>query len=140
MGVTVAEYLKDRQACEVCAGTDNQHHCVTHMLSRPDNCLIYNAVNYSGQIKDLNDMKLLQNLRATLGAETIVLDYYIRSEPLVRKIKTRHGESTAIWDMYYSTYIAGILNSLRSGNNQQAYEQIFKMITDLESAIGTQSN
>jgi hypothetical protein len=135
MGVTVAEYLKDRQACEVCAGTDDQHHCVTHMLSRPDNCLIYNAVNYNGKTKNLSDMRLLQNLRATPGAENIVLDYYLRSEPLVKKIKSVHGESTVIWDMYHSTYVEGILTSLRNGNNQQAYDQILKMVVDLESVL-----
>ena len=44
MGIKVEEYLKDRQACSVCEGEGEGtvEHCVTHMLSRPDNCMIYN--------------------------------------------------------------------------------------------------
>jgi hypothetical protein len=103
------------------------------MLSRPDNCLIYNAVNYSGNVKKTDDMRMLQNLRATPGAENTVLDYYMRSEPLVKKIKSKHGESAVIWNQYYKQYVQSIIQSLREDSQQQAHDRIMAMLVDLES-------
>ena len=133
MGITVEEYLKERKACAACESTDHEQYCVTHMLSRPDNCLIYNAVNYSGNVKKTDDMRMLQNLRATPGAENTVLDYYMRSEPLVKKIKSRHGESAVIWNQYYKQYVQSIIQSLREDSQQQAHDRIMAMLVDLES-------
>ena len=133
MGITVEEYLKERKACAACDSTDHEQYCVTHMLSRPDNCLIYNAVNYSGNVKKTNDMRMLQNLRATPGAENTVLDYYMRSEPLVKKIKSRHGENHLTWQQYYQQYVQGIIQSLSEDNQQQAHDRIIAMLVDLES-------
>jgi hypothetical protein len=133
MGITVEEYLKERKACAACESTDHEQYCVTHMLSRPDNCLIYNAVNYSGNVKKTDDMRMLQNLRATPGAENTVLDYYMRSEPLVKKIKSKHGESAVIWNQYYKQYVQSIIQSLREDSQQQAHDRIMAMLVDLES-------
>ena len=133
MGITVEEYLKERKACAACESTDHEQYCVTHMLSRPDNCLIYNAVNYSGNVKKTDDMRMLQNLRATPGAENTVLDYYMRAEPLVKKIKSRHGESAVIWNQYYKQYVQSIIQSLQEDSQQQAHDRIMAMLVDLES-------
>ena len=133
MGITVEEYLKERKACAACESTDDEQYCVTHMLSRPDNCLIYNAVNYSGNVKKTDDMRMLQNLRATPGAENTVLDYYMRSEPLVKKIKRVHGENHSTWQQYYQQYVQGIVQSLREDNQQKAHDRIMAMLVDLES-------
>ena len=133
MGITVEEYLKERRACAACESTDDEQYCVTHMLSRPDNCLIYNAVNFGGNVKKTDDMRMLQNLRATPGAENTVLDYYMRSEPLVQKIKSGHGENYLTWQQYYQQYVQGIIQSLREDNQQQAHDRIMTMLVDLES-------
>ena len=133
MGITVEEYLKERQACPHCEDTADEEYCVTHMLSRPDNCMIYNSVNYNSDPKDDADMSLLKNLRATPGGEKKVLEYYLRSEPIVKEIKNTHGESTVIWDMYYQKYIHKIIELLRTGNALQAQTQIFAMLDELES-------
>lgn len=133
MGITVEEYLKERRACAACESTDDEQYCVTHMLSRPDNCLIYNAVNFGGNVKKTDDMRMLQNLRATPGAENTVLDYYMRSEPLVQKIKRGHGENYLTWQQYYQQYVQGIIQSLREDNQQQAHDRIMTMLVDLES-------
>jgi hypothetical protein len=134
MGITVEEYLKDRQACSVCGGTEHEEHCVTTMLSRPDNCLIYNAVNHSGQTKLLQDMQALQQLRATPGAADIVLQYYMRSEPLVRRIKLQHGDNSVFWNNLYNQHMLGILTAVRDGNSQQAHDLIFVMLSKLEAS------
>ena len=133
MGITVEEYLKERKACAACESTNDEQYCVTHMLSRPDNCLIYNAVNYSGNVKKTHDMRMLQNLRATPGAENTVLNYYIRSELLVQKIKGAQKESAVIWNQYYEQHVQSIIQSLRDNQPQQAHDKIQIMLTDLES-------
>ena len=132
MGITVEEYLKDRQACAVCGGTEHEEHCVTTMLSRPDNCLIYNAVNHSGQTKLVQDMQALQQLRATPGAANTVLQYYLRSEPLVHKIKLQHGDNSVFWNNLYNQHMLGILAAVRGGHSQQAHDLIFAMLDELE--------
>ena len=132
MGITVEEYLKDRQACSVCGGTEHEQHCVTTMLSRPDNCLIYNAVNHSGQTKLVQDMQALQQLRATPGAADIVLQYYMRSEPLVQRIKLQHGNNSVFWNNLYNQHMLGILTAVRDGHSQQAHDLIFAMLSELE--------
>jgi hypothetical protein len=133
MGITVEEYLKERQACSHCEDSNNEEYCVTHMLSRPDNCMIYNSVNYNSYMKNSTDMALLTNLRATPGGEKTVLEYYLRSEPIVKQIKNIHRESIEIWDMYYEKYVYDIIKSLQNGNVTQAQEQIFSMLDELES-------
>lgn len=132
MGITVEEYLKDRQPCSSCEDNDNVEYCVTHMLSRPDNCMIYNSINYNSDPKDNADVLLLQNLRATPGAERKVLEYYLRSEPIVQKIKEQHGEDTAVWDGYYQKYVSEIIELLRAGQNLEARDKIFVMLDELE--------
>ena len=102
------------------------------MLSQPNNCLIYNAINYSGQIKLVQDMQALQQLRATPGAADIVLQYYTRSEPLVHKIKLQHGDSSVFWNNLYNQHMLGILSAVREGNSQQSHDLIFAMLDELE--------
>jgi hypothetical protein len=102
------------------------------MLSQSNNCLIYNAINYSGQIKLAQDIQALQQLRATTGAADIVLQYYMRSESLVRKIKLQHGNNSMFWNNLYNQHMLGILSALRDGHNQQAHDLIFAMLDELE--------
>lgn len=113
--------------------TDSKDFRITQLLSRSDNCMIYNSINYNRDPKDDVDVLLLKNLRAMPGADKKVLEYYSRSEPIVKQIKSVHGESTAVWDIYYQTYVRKILISLKKGNVEQAQTQIFAMLTDLES-------
>jgi hypothetical protein len=104
------------------------------MLSQSNNCLIYNAVNHSGQIKLEQDIQALQQLRATPGATDTVLQYYARSESLVRKIKLQHGDNSVFWNNLYNQHMLGILSALRDGHSQQAHGLIFAMLTDLENS------
>ena len=133
MGITVAEYLKDRAPCAICDANGDQTHCVTQLLSRADNCLIYNAINNNGQSKNLSDISLLQNLRATPGALQKVLDYYVRSEPIVVKIKNLHQNNALIWQPIYEKYVKDIVEALRNNDLQQAHNKIFVMLDELET-------
>jgi hypothetical protein len=102
------------------------------MLSQSNNCLIYNAINYSGQVKLVQDMQALQQLRATPGAADTVLQYYMRSEPLVRRIKLQHGDNSVFWNNLYNQHMLGILSAVRGGHSQQAHDLIFAMLDELE--------
>jgi hypothetical protein len=102
------------------------------MLSQSNNCLIYNAINYSGQVKLEQDIQALQQLRATPGATDTVLQYYMQSESLVRRIKLQHGDSSVFWNNLYNQHMLGILSALRSGHSQQAHDLIFAMLDELE--------
>ena len=44
MGISVEEYLHNRQACAQCQEHGDEEHCVTTLLSREDNCIFYNSV------------------------------------------------------------------------------------------------
>lgn len=131
MGITVEEYLKNREACGVCVEAGQVEHCVTTMLSRPDNCLIYNSIIYNSDPKDNGDVLLLQQLRSS-ATEAAVLDYYIRAEPIVKKIKKVHGEKAEVWDKYYAKYVHDIILDLRVGNGRSAAVKIFNMVSELE--------
>ena len=102
------------------------------MLSQSNNCLIYNAINYSGQVKLEQDIQALQQLRATPGAADTVLQYYMRSESLVRRIKLQHGDSSVFWNNLYNQLMLGILSALRSGHSQRAHDLICAMLDELE--------
>lgn len=135
MGITVEEYLKEREACQVCETTENQEYCVTHMLSRPDNCLIYNSIIYNSYPVDNVDVKYLQNLRASPGLENTVLEYYLRSEPIVKKIRSIHHQNPAIWDAYYFRFVKNIIGDLKSNLQQEAIRKIFNMLIELETEV-----
>lgn len=132
MGITVEEYLKNKQACGVCVEAGQEAHCITTMLSRADNCIIYNSIVYNSDPKDNNDVLLLQQLR-TAATEAAVLDYYIRAEPVVKQIKKLHGEDPATWDKYYAKYVHNIILDLRVGNARSAAIKIFNMVSELEA-------
>ena len=44
MGISVEEYLHNRQACAQCQEHGDEEHCVTTLLSREDNCIFYNSI------------------------------------------------------------------------------------------------
>lgn len=134
MGITVEQYLKDREPCAICEANGDQTHCVTELLSRADNCLIYNAINNHGGSKDYNDIALLQNLRATPGALQQVLDYYVRSELIVAKIKSQHQNNAVAWQPIYTQYVQNIIEALKSNDLEQAHARILTMLAELETA------
>jgi hypothetical protein len=132
MGITIAEYLAQREPCTVCDVEGTVDYCITHMLSRYDNCLFYNGIINNNNNYDNADVLLLQNLRSSIPGQR-VLDYYIRSQPLVQKLKLLHGNDQQFWSVIYSRFLASIVNSLKVGNNQEAESKIFEMLDTLEA-------
>jgi len=129
MGVTLEEYLRNRESCAVCDANGDSDHCRTTMLSRVDNCLIYNSILFNNDPHDDADVLLLQNLRSALKEEKI-LEYYVRSGPLVKHIKYCFDQS--FWVINYQRFVSTIINALKADDQVTAITKIFEMLTTLE--------
>lgn len=134
MGITLEEYLKNKEACPVCTADGIDDHCRSTLLSREDNCLIMNSILYNDDAYDNMDVIYLQSLRGTTSEEKI-LEYYIRSEKLVRKIKGLNGNSVETWSYYYKTYVHDIIQDLRIQHTQDALNRIFEMLDSIEASF-----
>ena len=138
MGITIEQYLKDREACPVCRdhGAEKIQHCVTAPLSREDNCVIYNSIWFNKDPHDNADVLLLQNLRASIS-EAKVLEYYYRSDSIVKHVKILAGKNQAdFWQYYYERFVQEIVQLLKAGDNLTACDKIFKMLDELEAEHG----
>jgi hypothetical protein len=129
MGVSLEEYLRNRESCEVCDANGDSDHCRTTMLSRADNCLIYNSILFNDDPYDDADVLLLQTLRSELKEEKII-EYYVRSEPLVKHAK--YSFSQSFWSTNYKRFVANIVIALKAGDKNVAIQNIFEMLQTLE--------
>jgi hypothetical protein len=138
MGITIEQYLKDREACPVCdTHGDTAERCVTALLSREDTCLFYNSIRYNKDLHDNADILLLQNLRSSIS-ERKVLEYYYRSDPIVKHIKILAGhDQNKFWQYYYQKYVYEIVQLLKAGDPSTAGDKIFKMLDELEAEHGS---
>jgi hypothetical protein len=129
MGISLEEYLRNRESCSVCDTNGNTDHCRTTMLSRVDNCLIYNSILFNDDPYDDGDVILLQNLRNALKEEKI-LEYYIRSERLVKHAKYVFDQ--AFWPVLYKKFVGQIVSNLKASDTESAISNIYKMLDSLE--------
>ena len=129
MGVSLEEYLRNRESCAVCDENGDTDHCRTTMLSRVDNCLIYNSILLNDDPYDDADVLLLQNLRAAMKEEKII-EYYIRSEKLVTHAKYVFDQT--FWSLLYKKFVGQIIADLKIDDKQAAISNIFKMLESLE--------
>lgn len=129
MGISLEEYLRNRESCSVCDANGDTDHCKTTMLSRVDNCLIYNSILLNDDPYDDADVLLLQNLRAAMKEEKII-EYYIRSEKLVKHAKYVFDQS--FWSLLYRKFVGQIIANLKINDKQAAISNIFKMLENLE--------
>lgn len=129
MGISLEEYLRNRESCPVCDANGDSDHCRTTMLSRIDNCLIYNSILLNDDPHDDNDVLLLQNLRSESREEKII-EYYVRSEKLVKHAKFVYDRS--FWVKNYNDFVKDIVVSLKNNDKAAAIEGIFTMLDTLE--------
>jgi len=153
MGISVEEYLAKKQACADCITHGSEDHCKTTLLSREDNCLIYNMVwayhipnrekHMSFTPDERNRMSaaamaeahLFMALRDKLK-ESIVVEYYQRAEKIVTQIKGVHQNDRLIWTGYYNRFMPKILEHLRAGRDSDAMAEIWIMVETLEYTNG----
>ena len=130
MGISLQEYLANRQPCSVCDSTGNQHHCISELLSREDSCLLYNAIRQNQDSNTDNDTVLLQELRYITNPE-IVLTYYLRSHTLVSRIASDPNKEE-IYNVIYNRFVSSLLPMIRNKNTGAAIELIMGMVSELE--------
>ena len=132
MGISLEEYLKNREACEHCDATGDQEHCITTLLSREDNCVFYNALTKNGDPYDDGDVVVLQDFRSVIP-EAQVLNYYIRASKIVQAVNAEPGDHTDLWMDITRTYVYPILDLVRAESYESAYASILTMLTELET-------
>ncbi len=150
MGISVEQYLHDRQACAQCREHGDEEHCVSTLLSREDNCIFYNAIlayhlparsrdaaftPEEGNVNAQRDFVLLQALRDSVYEDKMV-EYYVYSERIVTQIKGIHKNDQTIWRGYYERYVRNILNALRDNDKSEALVKINQMLEELVNTNG----
>jgi len=153
MGISVEEYLAKKQACEDCITHGDEDHCKTTLLSREDNCLIYNMVwayHIPNREKHVSFTRDEQNRMSTAAMaeahlfmalrdklkESIVVEYYQRAQSIVTQIKGIHQNDRLIWAGYYNRFMPKILQHLRAGRDSDAMAEIWLMVETLEYTNG----
>jgi hypothetical protein len=150
MGISVEEYLHNRQACAQCQEHGDEEHCVSTLLSREDNCIFYNSIlayhlptrtkttpftpdenNASAQA----DFALLQAFREYINEDKMI-EYYVRAEKIVTQIRGIHQNDRSIWKGYYERYVKDILDALRNNNKSTAVVKTVEMLEALEYTNG----
>jgi hypothetical protein len=150
MGISVEEYLHNRQACAQCQEHGDEEHCVSTLLSREDNCIFYNSIlayhlptrtkttpftpdedNAAAQA----DFALLQAFREYINEDKMV-EYYVRAEKIVTQIRGIHHNDRSIWKGYYERYVRDILDALRNNNKSTAVVKTVEMLEALEYTNG----
>ena len=150
MGISVEEYLHNRQACAQCKEHGDEEHCVTTLLSREDNCIFYNSIlayhlptrtkttpftpdehNAAAQA----DFAILRAFREYINEDKMV-EYYVRAEKIVTQIRGIHQNDRSIWKGYYERYVKDILDALRNNNKSTAVVKTVEMLEALEYTNG----
>jgi hypothetical protein len=150
MGISVEEYLHNRQACAQCQEHGDEEHCVSTLLSREDNCIFYNSIlayhlptrtkttpftpdenNAAAQA----DFAILQAFREYINEDKMV-EYYVRAEKIVTQIRGIHHNDRSIWKGYYERYVRDILDALRNNNKSNAVVKTVEMLEALEYTNG----
>jgi len=150
MGISVEEYLHNRQACAQCQEHGDEEHCVTTLLSREDNCIFYNSILAyhlptrtkttpftpdEGNAAAQADFALLQAFREYIN-EDKMLEYYVRAEKIVTQIRGIHQNDRSIWKGYYERYVKDILDALKNNNKSTAVVKTVEMLEALEYTNG----
>jgi hypothetical protein len=138
MGISLEEYLKDRQACSHCEDTNNQEHCVTELLSREDSCIFYNVytkVPPDGLSEEEieNDVEMLTNLR-TYTSGDLVLEYYIRASKIIKELNANPNVDENFWEEISNKYVTNIVLKLRMGDTEGVTNDILTMLNELDPA------
>jgi hypothetical protein len=150
MGISVEEYLHNRQACAQCQEHGDEEHCVTTLLSREDNCIFYNSILAyhlptrtkttpftpdEGNAAAQSDFALLKAFREYINEDKMVA-YYVQAEKTVTQIRGIHQNDRNIWKGYYERYVKDILDSLRNNDKSAAVVKTVEMLEALQYTNG----
>jgi len=134
MGITVAEYFAQKEACPHCAEHGTEEHCVTTLLSRKENCFFYNiSHNHIGDYT-ADEIKLMHSFRDLLPEKETV-DYYVRCDKLITEMQLMDKpfyEQYSVYSGINYKYIRHVINALSENRIDDAKHLINTMLESLE--------
>lgn len=134
MGITVEEYFAQKEACPHCAEHGNEEHCVTTLLSRQENCFVYNITHYGIGDYTNEQLELLREFRNNSTEEDNV-DYYVRCDKLITKMEILskpYHEQISIYSGINYRYIRNVVSALANNKKEDAKHLINNMLNILE--------
>jgi hypothetical protein len=138
MGLSVADYFAQKEACPHCVEHGGEEHCVTTLLSRKENCFLYNIVGYRIGDYTPEELNLLKEFRSNATEEENV-DYYVRGENLIQKMNLLDKpfyEQYSIYSKINYLYIRNIVSALVENKTSDAKRLINNMLMVLEKENG----
>ena len=134
MGLSVAEYFAQKEACASCVDHGTEQHCVTTLLSRKENCFVYSIIhNQIGEYKQ-KEIELLRKMREDSSEEENVI-YYIRGEKIIEKMQLFDKpfyEQVSFFSYINFKYIKGVVEALVQKRTEDAKRLINNMLEVLE--------
>lgn len=134
MGITVAEYFAQKEACPHCAEHGTEEHCVTTLLSRKENCFFYNiSHNNIGDYTE-EQVQLMHRFRDFLPEQETV-DYYVRCDRLIDRMDLMNKpfyEQYSVYTKINYNYIRHVIEALSENKIDIAKQLINNMLDDLE--------
>jgi hypothetical protein len=134
MGISVAEYFANKEACGHCVEHGDEEHCVTTLLSRKENCFFYNAIHMCVNEYTEEERELARNIRDSMTEEQLV-NYYIRGENVIENMKLfdlPYYEQYAIITRIDFMYIQNIIKTMKNKNNSKVFEMVDAMLNAIE--------
>jgi hypothetical protein len=131
MGISVAEYFAQKEACANCVEHGDEEHCVTTLLSRKENCFFYNITHMGIGEYTEEERKLARNLRDDMTEEQLV-NYYVRGENVIEAMKLfelPHYEQYAILTRIDFMYIHKIT---KNKDKSKVYDMLMAMLDAIE--------
>jgi hypothetical protein len=134
MGISVAEYFAQKEACSDCQEHGNEEHCVTTLLSRAENCFFYNATHMNIGDYTEEDRAIARKFRDCMTEEELV-HYYLRGEELIAQmglLDKPHYEQYAIITRIDFVYLQGIVKEIKNNQAKNVLGMVNKMLDEIE--------
>ena len=134
MGISVADYFANKEACSDCVEHGDEEHCVTTLLSRAENCFFYNATHMNIGDYTEEDREIVRNLRSSMTEEELV-NYYVRGEKLIENMKLfekPHYEQYAIITRIDFKHLQKIVKEIKKNNKENVYNMTLNMLDEIE--------
>ena len=131
MGISVAEYFAQKEACANCVEHGDEEHCVTTLLSRKENCFFYNAIHMNIGEYTEEEREMVRNIRNSMSEEQLV-NYYVRGENIIenmRLFELPHYEQLEIITRINFMYIHKIM---KNKDKSIVYDMLMHMLDAIE--------
>jgi len=134
MGISVAEYFAQKEACNHCQEHGTEEHCVTTLLSRKENCFVYNIIHNNIGEYSPEQVQLLHELRSHCSEVENVI-YYVRGERLIEKmgiLEKPFYQQSLVFTVINFKYIKQVVSAMTENRLEDARHIINNMLSILE--------